>query len=107
MDFWEFGVDSLPDFIDNDADGGLGHPGDGFGDDAIHSVKDVPAIAKSVFNETGRVNLTLNSIMPAFDTRMRTEPNSLSSFNFLNRPSGISSHSAWLAAVVGSMTKDL
>jgi hypothetical protein len=107
LDFWKLFVDLHPDSVDDNADGGLGHPSDGFWDDAIQSVKDVPAIAKSVLNETGLVNLTLNSIMPLLDTRMRTEPKGLSAFNFSNRPSGISSHSAWLAAVVGSMAKYL
>lgn len=74
LHFGQVAIYSLPDPVDDDGDGGLGDPGDGFWDDAIQSIKDVPAIAKSVFNEMGLVNLILNSIMPAFDTRMRTEP---------------------------------
>lgn len=74
LHFGQVSVDSLPDSVDDDGDGGLGNPGDRFGDNAVQAVEDVPAVAELILDEVELANLIFNSIMPALDTRMCTEP---------------------------------
>ena len=96
-------MDSVPDSVDDDGDGGLGNPRNGFGDDGVNPIEDVPAVSEAILDESVPCNLRLNAIVPGLNSRVCTEPNGLSAFNIADRPSGVSRHSSGLASVVSSV----
>src|SRR6185437_2637593 len=107
LDFRDLGVNPFPDLVDDVRDRGLGLPGDSFRKDRSNSIEDVPPIAKTVLDKMVLGDLSLNTIVPSLNTRMRTEPNSLGSINFVYSSSGMRSHSCGSADVVRAMAEYL
>lgn len=107
LHFWQLFVNSKPDFVDDEGDGGLRDPGNSFRENAIEPIEYIPAISKSILDESELFNLSSNSLVPGKDSWVSSKPDRLSALNFSDQAASICSHSLSFAAVVSSMTKYL
>lgn len=107
LDFGEFTVNSLPYAVDNDAGVGLRPPAYGFVECCVHSIENVPSVAKLIFHVSPGANLCLHTLVPPPDSRVSSKPYALRPVNFVYCSSSVGGHCSRLSAEVCAMAEYL
>lgn len=100
LDFFQVVVNVAPSAVDDVGDGGLGDPGESFGEKTIYAIEVVTTIAESVLDIAAALELLLDSVMPGFDAGICAEVDALEPLGLGDCDARSNRHGSCSAAVV-------
>ena len=105
---WEFGVNALPDSVDEEPDGGLRYPsGSSIEHLAVDPVEEINTISESVLNMSRKLDSPLNIILPLCDSGEASQVPTLDALSFRNTQSKSFGKSAGSSKVICTVGEGL